>query len=211
MATTRRTGRKADTSGTSVRKTPRRAAKAAARKAAPARFDLESVPKATRLSPLKLRQYGGTFQKVKIQESASSSDVNFLAVSNAGTTTGCQLTNDRYILYAKNSGRNVVYVYNGLTVSIVSMAGATPIPFSWNPQNITPVFGSHDDFYIAKNGSDYYQCDPAGFTATSVISFPTGYTPVKMFSTSDTLNTLYYWQLQTWIMIHFRWNHSLTN
>jgi hypothetical protein len=55
------------------------------------------------------------------------------------------------------------------------------------------MFGAFDYYYVAKTGSSYYWVEPILCQLQDPISFPTGYTPVKIFSTSQTYSTLYYW------------------
>lgn len=115
-----------------------------------------------------------------------------------GTTTTSiettQLTKDYIAGYIYDSTKGYAYAYNGLSVTILPSVPTKP--FSWVGDNIRPIFGTFDYFYIAfdPDTSQWYQCNPGSWTASSLIEFPANYNPVKPFSTTGYFSIVYYWQ-----------------
>lgn len=139
---------------------------------------------------------GITFNIVKIQETSTSSDPDFLLSSlGAGESFNgtAQLNNDGFLYYARdNAGtKRPTYLYNGDTVAISDMP--TDVPFHWKPTNIYPMFGTYDNNYIALNGSDWYWADAHTIGLSNQILFPADYTIIYPFSTSASVSIEYYW------------------
>jgi hypothetical protein len=134
-----------------------------------------------------------TFHKILIEELDSTQVVGSALDSGSVSHAEFQQTSNRYVYWAVNTTTHKGYVYNGLTVALVS---PTTIPFQWTFANIWAMFGRYDYYYIAKNPADskWYWVQPSTLELVSEITFPANYTPSKPFSTSSSYDTTYYIQ-----------------
>ncbi len=130
---------------------------------------------------------GYTFINSLLQSTTNRSDSNFVP---SGTEDASQLNNNSFIKFIRNATNTMTYKYCG---GILSMGHVSSIPFQWASANIFPMFGVYDLSYVAKNGSSYYWCNPYSAELGGTISFPANYTPIKIFSTSSSFDTTYYW------------------
>lgn len=124
-----------------------------------------------------------------------------VVLTTLGTTTGFivnndpitarQLTGEHYVYAIVDATRGRALIYNGSAVAIESISS---LPWYLTEANMYSLFGTYDNYYIAKNGTDWYFCNPQTFSPDTLFVPPTGYTIIKPYSTTDSTSPRYYWQ-----------------
>lgn len=139
-----------------------------------------------------------TFTKLEIAQitEEQGKEGTFIDTDSRYTNDKIQLTSNRYLYYLYNDPMDMIYIYNGL--SVTGESGVTALPFQYQKANIWAMFGTHDYSYIAKDPatSKWYWCDSTQLYPSSEIEFPTGYTPIKPFSTSNSYTPAYFWEVE---------------
>jgi hypothetical protein len=137
--------------------------------------------------------FGTDLEAVLVQTASSSSDPDFLLASSAANMEASQLTGTGRILWERRTSDNLTYIYNGLSVTIDTVA---TIPFHYQNANIIPIFGQNDNHYLATTGGDYYWCTPFSLVQGAIVTFPAGYTINSPFKTTSSLTEMLYWQVR---------------
>jgi hypothetical protein len=76
------------------------------------------------------------------------------------------------------------------------MTSWSSVPWNFVVDNIYPLFGTYDNYHIAKNGTDWYFCNPQTLAPEILFVPPTGYTITKPYATTDSAAPRYYWQAE---------------
>jgi len=133
---------------------------------------------------------GYNFDAVMYDTTTSATDPDVMY--NMSVSQSAQLTGERYYLYAFDTGNGNGILYNGDTIALLS--GQVSTPWYLVPTNIYLVAGTNDDYYIAKNGTDWYFCNAASLAPSILFTPPTNYTISKPYSTKSSVGPYYYWQ-----------------
>lgn len=135
-----------------------------------------------------------TYASVMIEEALNGDKTGTLLGSGSIAYGSAQTTSTRHHRYIRNNTAQMAYVFNGLSVTILT--GVTSLPFNWQLSNIWPMFGAFSNRYIAylSTTDTWYWCNPVTLAVEDVITFPANYDPIKPFSTSSTYSEVYYWQ-----------------
>jgi hypothetical protein len=150
---------------------------------------------------------GINFNQTTVQQILTSFSDPDIYVMDTGSDTngnqkveGIQLTGERFIYYGLGNisyggGDTMLTVVGGPGGTTISIqhTGSTTIPWNYVGTNIWGLFGPNDTHFIAKNGSDWYFCNPQTLSP-EVLFNPAGYTLNKPYSTTDTLGPYYYWK-----------------
>jgi hypothetical protein len=101
------------------------------------------------------------------------------------------LTGSRYFIVLHHTTSGNAYIFNGTTVSIQNIG--TSLPFQINRANIYTIVGAYDNSYVAKNGTDWYFCNPGTLSAEELVVFDPKYTVYKPFANSASNAVMYFW------------------
>lgn len=136
-----------------------------------------------------------TYNKIEIDSWSLDSgiDINDTPFGSGSVDAQAfQLTGDRF-LWRWVHQNGATYLFNGVTFTKTSSAG---VPFNWKGDNVTPMFGDYDNYYVAHNPSTnkWYWCNTVNYNPVFEITFGSNYTPYKLFRTSSSYDATYYWQ-----------------
>lgn len=136
---------------------------------------------------------GSAFEKTQIQTTTTDSDTNFLLSSgtNESNSGAAQLTTNNHLLYHRKSSTGVTYLFNGDTVVITSFV--SDAPYYWKPSKIYPLFGAYSNFYLVKDSGTWYYANSLTLIPNNVITFPSNYTVIAPYLTTDSVTPQYYW------------------
>jgi hypothetical protein len=130
------------------------------------------------------------FSISEIQRTDYSSDPDFM-YGTGSSFGGAQLTGEHFFSYRRYSGNNVTYLYNGDLLQITKLSS---IPWNYQAVNIYALLGTYDNYFIARNGTDWYFCNPQTLSPEIQFIPPVGYDIIKPYSTTDSSSPRYYWQ-----------------
>lgn len=130
------------------------------------------------------------FSISELENTTNPSDTNMFLSANS--TEAAQLTGEHFFALWRDTNRNnATYIYNGYTFQITTLSS---IPWNFQAANIYPLFGTYDNYFIARNGTDWYFCNPLTLSPEKQFIPPVGLDIIKPYSTTDSASPRYYWQ-----------------